>query len=153
MAAAMAPGGGAAGHLASGGCRRRLPSRLLSGADGTGRRSLHSPSTDGLQSSIRRRRRCGGAPVQAALPAPVASLAGIANAAAGSLRAAIDPAVLGATVNASGKLFLICAAVGWLLRTGRIPNSTATVLSKVRRGQGYHGVGAGSPAVLLRSGK
>ena len=44
----------------------------------------------------------------------------------------IDVRVLGATVNASFKLFLICAVVGALLRSRRIPNSTATVLSQVR---------------------
>ncbi len=55
------------------------------------------------------------------------------QAAAASLQGAIDPTVLAATTNASFKLFLICAVVGWLLKTGRIPNSTATVMSKVRR--------------------
>lgn len=57
-----------------------------------------------------------------------------AQAAAASLHGAIDPVVLAATTNASFKLFLICAVVGWLLKSGRIPNSTATVMSKVRRG-------------------
>ncbi|PRW21016.1 auxin efflux carrier family [Chlorella sorokiniana] len=51
--------------------------------------------------------------------------------AAASLQSAIDPVVLAATTNASFKLFLICAVVGWLLKTGRIPNSTATVMSKI----------------------
>ena len=38
--------------------------------------------------------------------------------------------VLAATCAASLKLVLICTGVGWLLRTGRIPNDTAPVLSK-----------------------
>ncbi|KAL4451371.1 hypothetical protein ABPG77_009443 [Micractinium sp. CCAP 211/92] len=66
----------------------------------------------------------------------MAAKAAAAPAAAGSslaasMAAAIDPGVLAATISASGKLLLICAAVGWLLRTGRIPNSTATVMSQV----------------------
>ncbi len=40
--------------------------------------------------------------------------------------------VLAATCAASLKLVLICTGVGWLLRTGRIPNDTAPVLSKAR---------------------
>ena len=48
------------------------------------------------------------------------------------LRAALDPAVFSATVGACFKLSLICAVVGWLLKTRRIPNSTATVLSQAR---------------------
>ena len=39
--------------------------------------------------------------------------------------------VLAATCAASLKLVLICTGVGWLLRSGRIPNDTAPVLSKV----------------------
>ena len=39
--------------------------------------------------------------------------------------------VLAATMGASFKLFLLCGLVGWLLHTRRIPDQTATVLSKV----------------------
>ena len=39
--------------------------------------------------------------------------------------------VLASTCAASLKLVLICTGVGWLLRTCRIPNDTAPVLSKV----------------------
>ena len=82
-----------------------------------------------------------GCPTVAALPSggvgAAAKAAVAVQAAAASLQGAIDPAVLAATTNASFKLFLICAVVGWLLKTGRIPNSTATVMSKVR------GVGVG----------
>ena len=43
-----------------------------------------------------------------------------------------DPVVFGATASASYKLFLICLAVGWLLKTKKIPNETASVLSQAR---------------------
>ena len=43
----------------------------------------------------------------------------------------IDPLILSATTAASIKLLLICVGVGWLLRSGKIPNSTGTVLSQV----------------------
>jgi hypothetical protein len=56
---------------------------------------------------------------------------GAATSSCQALAAAVDPAVLAATLHASAKLLIICGAVGWLLRSGRIPNSTATVLSKV----------------------
>ncbi|KAL4855619.1 hypothetical protein ACK3TF_003943 [Chlorella vulgaris] len=55
----------------------------------------------------------------------------LVSSAASSVASSIDVGVLSATLNASAKLAIICAAVGWLLRSGRIPNSTATVLSKV----------------------
>jgi hypothetical protein len=38
--------------------------------------------------------------------------------------------VLGATVGASAKLAMVCALVGWLLRTEQLPNNTAAVMSK-----------------------
>jgi predicted permease len=44
--------------------------------------------------------------------------------------AALDPAVLGPALGASYKLLLICSAVGWLLRAGRLPPATAAVLSQ-----------------------
>ncbi len=46
------------------------------------------------------------------------------------IKSSIDPAVLGATATASYKLFLVCAAVGWLLKTNKIPDATASVLSQ-----------------------
>lgn len=93
----------------------------------------------------RRQRRChrpcrrAASHVRAALPSTLlgaaarsaASGAGIASTAASGLAAAIDPGVLAATMAASGKLLIICGAVGYLLRSGRIPNSTATVMSQV----------------------
>lgn len=108
---------------------RRLPSRLPLVLLPRRARTLHS-------------RQLRGCPTVAALPSGggvgAAAKAVVAvQAAAASLQGAIDPAVLAATTNASFKLFLICAVVGWLLKTGRIPNSTATVMSKVR------GVGVG----------
>lgn len=47
------------------------------------------------------------------------------------IRQSIDPVVLGSTASASFKLFLVCAAVGWLLKRGRLPIATASVLSLV----------------------
>lgn len=120
-----APSGLAAAH-------RRLPPylhRCFGSSSSSSGRAYHS-------SSRRRRPNRETTIVQAALPQSLMGAAARAAALVPSLAAAatssIDPAVLSATVNASGKLFLICAAVGWLLRTGRIPNSTATVLSQVR---------------------
>lgn len=89
--------------------------------------------------STSRRRRVMARPCAQALPGKLLGMAAKAAAApaaagsslAASMAAAIDPGVLAATISASGKLLLICAAVGWLLRTGRIPNSTATVMSQV----------------------
>ena len=42
--------------------------------------------------------------------------------------------VLAATVSASFKLFLMCGFTGWLLQSGRIPQESATVLSKASAG-------------------
>lgn len=101
---------------------------------------LPPPMRHSMGGQLRRRQRRPAAPPQAALlPAKLlgtaakaaAAVPGVMQVAAGSLAAAIDPGVLGATIAASGKLLLICAAVGWLLRSGRIPNSTATVMSQV----------------------
>jgi predicted permease len=85
--------------------------------------------------TVPRRRHCP--PVAAAAAAPAAAAAG-AQALGSALQTAwryagssIDPWVLGSTASATFKLFLICAAVGWLLRAGRIPNATAAVLSQV----------------------
>lgn len=47
------------------------------------------------------------------------------------IQQSLDPVVLGSTTAASFKLFLVCAAVGWLLKKGRLPNVTASVLSLV----------------------
>lgn len=44
---------------------------------------------------------------------------------------AFDPVIFGATATASYKLFLICAIVGWMIQTYRLPTETATVLSQV----------------------
>lgn len=43
----------------------------------------------------------------------------------------VHDGVLAATTGASFNLFMLCGFVGWLLHTGRIPNDTAPVLSKV----------------------
>ena len=43
----------------------------------------------------------------------------------------VHDGVLAATTAASFNIFLLCGFVGWLLHTGRIPNETAPVLSKV----------------------
>ena len=48
-----------------------------------------------------------------------------------ALESCINDGVLSATTSASFKLFLVCGFTGWLLQTGRIPQDTATVLSKV----------------------
>ncbi|KAL4517882.1 hypothetical protein Ndes2526B_g02280 [Nannochloris sp. 'desiccata'] len=47
------------------------------------------------------------------------------------IKGSIDPIILGATASASYKLFLVCVAVGWLLKTNKIPGATASVLSQV----------------------
>ena len=70
----------------------------------------------------------------AAAAALVALRSPLGAAAAAGLRAYIDPHVLGATLGASFKLVLVVTAMAWLLRTGRLPNSTATVLSKASGG-------------------
>ena len=41
--------------------------------------------------------------------------------------------VVAATSSASFKLIFICVAVGWLLKEGRLPEETDTVLTKVCR--------------------
>lgn len=41
--------------------------------------------------------------------------------------------VVAATSSASFKLIFICVAVGWLLKTSRLPKETASVLTQVRR--------------------
>ena len=113
-ALATGMGGAAAG--------RRLPSRLPLAPPPRRAYALHS-------------RPLPGPTCAAALPSggvgAAAKAAVTAQAAVASLHGCIDPVVLAATTNASFKLFLICAVVGWLLKTGRIPNSTATVMSKV----------------------
>ncbi|CAL8465949.1 g5485 [Coccomyxa elongata] len=43
----------------------------------------------------------------------------------------VHDGVLAATTAASFNIFMLCGFVGWLLHTGRIPNETAPVLSKV----------------------
>ncbi len=40
--------------------------------------------------------------------------------------------VFALVMGASLQLFLLCGFVGWLLHSGRIPNDTAPVLSKVQ---------------------
>ena len=79
-----------------------------------------------------------GVPVQLLGTVAALAAAGPRHLALGGLlpSGVIDPQVLAATLNASTKLFIICAAVGWLLRSGRLPNSTATVLSQVGVGEG-----------------
>ena len=47
--------------------------------------------------------------------------------------------VLAATVSASFKLFLMCGFTGWLLQSGRIPQESATVLSKASAGPQLQG--------------
>lgn len=47
------------------------------------------------------------------------------------LHQSFDPVVFGATATASYKLFLVCAIVGWLIQSNRLPTETATVLSQV----------------------
>lgn len=44
---------------------------------------------------------------------------------------AVDHGILTATTKASLKLGLICAIVGWLFKTNRLPHDTSQVLSKV----------------------
>lgn len=118
----------AMGALASAPCAasrlglpRRLPTRPpLPGPLTWVRRAAPAPKATAVSQHL-----LGAAVKVAALVPDLAASAG------SSLAAAIDLGVLGATINASAKLFLICAAVGWLLRSGRIPNSTSTVLSKV----------------------
>ena len=39
--------------------------------------------------------------------------------------------VVAATSSASFKLIFICVAVGWLLKTSRLPKETASVLTQV----------------------
>ena len=91
-------------------------------------------SSRGSRGSRRRIARCRAIPqASLLLPQPL-GLAAKAAALVPGLAGAIDPGVLAATVSASGKLFIICSAVGWLLKTGRIPNSTATVMSQARAG-------------------
>lgn len=92
----------------------------------------------GAGCSAHRRRRNVAAPTaalqQQVLSAAAGGLHTVSSAVQGSTRlvaANIDPVVLGSTASASFKLFLICAAVGWLLKTRRIPNDTASVLSQV----------------------
>ena len=40
--------------------------------------------------------------------------------------------MLAATSGASFKLIFICAVVGWMLKTGRLPKATASVLTQVK---------------------
>ena len=75
----------------------------------------------------------GLAPADCIIPVCITSVCRhVLHAASGALLSCLDPAVLSATVGASFKLFLICAATGWLLRHGKIPAATATVLSQAR---------------------
>ncbi|KAL4443908.1 hypothetical protein ABPG75_011645 [Micractinium tetrahymenae] len=70
----------------------------------------------------------------ALLPDTVAAASGSGitlSAAFGHLLQSVDPHVAGATVGASAKLAMVCALVGWLLKTGQLPASTASVLSRV----------------------
>ncbi|PSC67915.1 ABC transporter ATP-binding [Micractinium conductrix] len=71
----------------------------------------------------------GGAAAAAAAATEVAG--GGAAAALSLLLSKLDPHVLGATVGASAKLAMVCALVGWLLKTKQLPNNTASVMSKV----------------------
>lgn len=67
----------------------------------------------------------------AALPGIAASAGGAALGLAAFVHDSIDPIVLASTASASFKLFLICAVVGWLLESKKIPSNTASVLSQV----------------------
>lgn len=106
-------------HLGGGGGGSNgLPSSSLYSSGGSSLRMGRCGS--GRQGTTPRRRRCAAAPHAVLVPASIVGAAArMAAAVPAALAGVIDPAVLSATVNASGKLFLICAAVGWLLRTGR----------------------------------
>ena len=47
------------------------------------------------------------------------------------VKEALTGDVIAATSSASFKLIFVCSAVGWLLRTNRLPRETKDILSKV----------------------
>ena len=49
-----------------------------------------------------------------------------------SVQQALEGEVLAATSGASFKLIFICAVVGWMLKTVRLPKATASVLTQVK---------------------
>ena len=53
------------------------------------------------------------------------------DAAGSSIQSLLTGEVLAATSSASFKLIFICVAVGWLLKTDRLPKETAPVLTQV----------------------
>ncbi|KAL4420711.1 hypothetical protein ABPG75_010367 [Micractinium tetrahymenae] len=113
-------------RAAGGALPSRLPPRRRCGAGGSsGPRPRRQRSVAPTRAQALPQQLLGAAARAAAAPAVAGSSL------ASSLASAIDPGVLAATISASGKLLLICGAVGWLLRTGRILNSTATVMSQV----------------------
>ena len=70
-----------------------------------------------------------------------AALAAVCYVLVGSaLESCVHDGVLAATVSASFKLFLMCGFTGWLLQSGRIPQESATVLSKVSAGPQLQGI-------------
>jgi predicted permease len=92
---------------------------------------IHSFTKHPSRRSISLRSRSSRSIVKATASLTVATATTTAASLVTYIKGSIDPIILGATASASYKLFLVCVAVGWLLKTNKIPGATASVLSQV----------------------